>query len=95
MLGEGLLSKEVIFKGFRNRCKHKRARGERLRGDVKSTVERKQGEEESTSSFADRILRLGLDLKEDVDDWQSLMVDTFKSTLLKIRIQRVPFLGCK
>ena len=84
MLGEALLSKQAIFKGLRNRCKQKRARGERLR----VMVERRQGEEESITSFADDILRLGVELKEDVDGWESLMVDTFKSNVWDRSLRR-------
>ena len=82
MLGEGLLSKEVICKGLRNRCTQKRARGERLR----VMVERIQGEEECITSFADGMLRLGLELTEDVDGWESLMV--VKSNVWDPRLRR-------
>ena len=51
-------------------------------------VERRQGEEEGITSFADGILRLGLELKEDVDDWESLMVDTFKINVWDPRLRR-------
>ena len=84
MLSEALLSKQAIFKGLRNRCKQKRARGERLR----VMVERRQGGEESITSFADDILRLGVELKEDVDGWESLMVDTFKSNVWDRSLRR-------
>ena len=83
MLGEGMLSKEVIFKRLRNRGTQKRARRERLR----VIVERRQGEEEGITSFADGILILELELKEDVDGWESLMVDTFKSNVWDPRLR--------
>ena len=51
-------------------------------------VERRQGEEESITSFADDILRLGVELKEDVDGWESLMVDTFKSNVWDRSLRR-------
>ena len=84
MLGEALLSKQAIFNGLRNMCKQNRARGERLR----VMIERRQGEEESITSFADDILRLGVELKEDVDGWESLMVDTFKSNVWDRSLRR-------
>ena len=86
MLGEGLLTKKKDgdFKGLRNRGTQKRARGERLR----VMVERRQGEEEGITSFADGILRLGLELKEDVDGWETLMVDTFKSNVWDTMLRR-------
>ena len=51
-------------------------------------LERRQGEEEGITSFADGILRLGLELKVDVDGWESLMVDTFKSNVWDPRLRR-------
>ena len=51
-------------------------------------VERRQGEEERITSFADDILRLGVELKEDVDGWESLMVDTFKSNVWDRSLRR-------
>ena len=84
MLGEGLLDNEVIFKSLRNRCSQGKARGILLR----DLVDRRQREGETITSFADELLKLGLALKGEVDGWEALLIDVFKSNVKDMDLRR-------
>ena len=84
MLGNKLLNKEHIFNSLRERCSSRRSRGERLH----DLVDRKQREGENITMFIDAILKLGLSLKEDIDGWEGLMTDSFKTNVFDCELRR-------
>ena len=51
-------------------------------------MDRRQREGETITSFADGLLKLGLALKGEVDCWEALMIDVFKSNVRDMDLRR-------